>query len=54
MYRRYEADTDPNIVSRRNIIGSGVHLDNLNLLIFHFLTQLVVDGGQLLAVATPE
>ena len=54
MYRGYKTNTDPNIVSRRNIIGSGVHLDNLNLFILHLLTQLIVDGGQLLTVAAPE
>ena len=53
MYQGYKTDTDPNIVSRRNIIGSSVHLDNLNLLILHLLTQFIIDGGQLLTVATP-
>ena len=38
----------------RHIVSSGVHLDDLHVLILHGLTQLVVDGSQLLAVAAPE
>ena len=54
MFLGYKTDTDPNIVSRRNIIGSSVHLDNLNLFILHLLTQLIIDGGKFLTVATPK
>jgi len=43
----------PNVKLRRNIVSSGVHLDNLHILLLHGLTQLVIDGGQLLTVATP-
>ena len=39
---------------RGHVVGCGVHLDNLNILGSHFLTQLVVDGSQLLAVAAPK
>ena len=37
-----------------HVICCGVHLDDLYILGCHFLTQLVIDGSQLLAVAAPR
>jgi hypothetical protein len=38
----------------RDVISGCVHLDNLDVLIRHLGAQLVIDGGQLLAVAAPR
>jgi len=38
---------------RRHIVGGGVHLDDGNVLVLQLLGQLLVDGGQLLAVTAP-
>jgi hypothetical protein len=36
-----------------NIVGCGVHLDDVDVLAFHLLSELVVDRSKLLAVAAP-
>jgi hypothetical protein len=38
----------------RDVVGGGVHLDNLHVLVRHLGAQLVIDGGQLLAVPAPR
>jgi len=46
-------DKNVNVRTLGDVVGSGVHLDDLNVLVRHLGAQLVVDGGQLLAVAAP-
>ncbi len=38
----------------RDVVGGGVHLDDLHVLVRHLGAQLVIDGGQLLAVPAPR
>ena len=47
-------DSPPDVESRRDVVGGGVHLDDLDGLVGHLLAQLVVDGRQLLAVSAPR
>jgi hypothetical protein len=42
------------LLTLRDVVGGGVHLDNLHILVRHLGAQLVIDGGQLLAVAAPR
>jgi hypothetical protein len=62
--RHGSADPDPHqnvmdpehwfLFTLRDVVGGGVHLDNLHILIGHLGAQLVIDGGQLLAVPAPR
>ncbi len=61
--RTASADPDPHqngsgtlwfLLTLRDIVSGGVHLDDLDVLVRHLGAQLVIDGGQLLAVPAPR